>query len=217
MSQEAAFTEYYGLQYQTTNMLLCILLSVIWIIRGYHYYFHAHPAVGACLMVVVSVALILQVYQVWCIVRRPGRSRGEAWRGYMFVADLAACTVAVVLATDSRSVPLTSSGIVHAVHGWFTPFAGFRLSAAFFLHSVNFQCYVIMKMCEGLSGYSWSFRHLVQEVLSLLALNSAVPLLLNIGYEARQRSRFSQKDGAESMKPVWAWIMSLQETGCRRP
>ena len=210
--QEACFAQFYGLQYQSTNLLLCLLLSVIWCIRGYYYYFQTQSTAGSCLAVLSLISILLQLHQIWNLLQYPSTCCSEGWKGYMFVADLLACTVAVILTAGCASAPLTSSAIVYTVHSWFAPFTGFRMSAACFLHVVNIQCYAIMRFCEVFSGDTWSIRSLLLESLMLLAINFAVPMLINIGYEARQRSRFSEKAEHECVKPVWAWILSLQCT-----
>lgn len=129
----------------------------------------------------------------------------------MFMTDLAACTVSVVLTSGSSPAPLTTSTFVYTVHGWCAPFAGFRLSAACRLHAVNFQCYLMMRVSEILSGSPWKANRELAEALCCLMLNCVVPMLLNIGYEARQRSQFSKKDEIEGIKPAWAWILSVQQ------
>lgn len=91
------------------------------------------------------------------------------------MADLAACTASVVLTSGRLVAPLTTSSFVHTVHGWFTPFAGFRLSAACLLHAVNFQCYLMMKVAEIWSGSSWSVGHILGQSICLLMLNCAAP------------------------------------------
>ncbi|KAL3147334.1 hypothetical protein ABBQ32_002817 [Trebouxia sp. C0010 RCD-2024] len=216
--QEARFTEYYGLQYRSTNLLLCLLLNVVWSIRGYHFIYHTEASAGAYCAALSVAAFVLQLYQIRCVVSTPDTSCSERWRGYMYMADLAACTASVVLTSGRLAAPLTTSTFVHTIHGWFTPFAGFRLSAACLLHAVNFQCYIMMKVAEMMSGCSWTVRHLLVETMCLLIFNCAVPMLLNIGYEARQRSRFSHKADVEDIKPAWAWILSVhQRLSSRRP
>ena len=86
------------------------------------------------------------------------------------------------------------------------------MSAACCLHVVNIQCYIIMKFCEVFSGNTWSIKSLMLEGLMLITFNFVVPVLINISYEARQRSRFSEKAENECMKPVWAWILSLEHS-----
>ena len=210
--QEARFTQYYGLQYRSTNLLLCFLLSVIWSIRGYHFYFCEDIQYGAFCAALAVAAFILQFYQIRCFLSVPHDSCcSERWKGYIFVADLAACTMSVVLTSGGLSLPLTTAIFVHTVHGWFTSFAGFRLSAACLVHAVNFQCYLMMRVSEVLSGSPWDARRQLWESLCLLALNCIVPMLVNIRYEARQRSKFSEKDDIEGIKPAWAWILSSQQ------
>lgn len=217
--QEACFTEYYGLQYRSTNLLLCFLLSVIWSIRGYHFYFSTEiPYASSCAALAVA-PFVLQLYQIRCFISVPSDTCcSERWKGYMFVADLAACTVSVILTSGSLSAPLTSSTFVHTVHGWFTSFAGFRLSVVCLLHAVNFQCYLMMRVSEVLSGSPWDARRQFWESVCLLVINCIVPMLVNITYEARQRSKFSDKDDNEGIKPAWAWILSVQQqVNSRRP
>ena len=165
------------------------------------------------------VAFVLQLYQVRSFMSSPcDTCCSERWKGYVFVADLAACTVSVVLTSGSSSTPLTTSSFVHTVHGWFTSFAGFRLSAECLLHVVNFQCYLMMRVSEVLSGSPWNARGQLWDSMCLLVLNCIVPMLVNIGYEARQRSKFSARDDIEGIKPAWAFILSVQQRiNSRRP
>ena len=217
--QEARFTKYFGLQYRLTNLLLCFVLSVIWLIRGYHFYVGVEEPQGMCCAVLALAAFALQLYQIRCFISVPSETCcSERWKGYMFVADLAACTVSVILTSGSSSAPLTTSSFVHTVHGWFTSFAGFRLSAECLLHVVNFQCYLMMRVSEVLSGSPYNARRQLWESMCLLMLNCVVPILVNIGYEARQRSKFSAQDNVEGIKPAWAWILSVQpRQNSRRP
>ena len=69
----------------------------------------------------------------------------------------------------------------------------------------------MMRVSELLSGSPWNARHEIGKSLCFLMLNCVVPMLLNIGYEARQRSQFSTKDEIEGIKPAWAWILSVQQ------
>lgn len=127
----------------------------------------------------------------------------ERWKGYMYMADLAGCTASVVLTSGRLSAPLTTSSFVHTMHGWVIPFAGFRLSAACLLHAVNFQCYLMVKVSEAFSGNPWSVRRLLRDATCLLLFNGVLPMLLNIGYEARQRSRFAKNIESAGGKPTF--------------
>ena len=192
-------------------MLLCILLSVIWCIRGYHYYIRPQAVAGPCLVALSAMSIALELHHIWWIMRQPKACCFEDWKGYMFVADLAACTVAVILTAGRNPVPMTTSVIVHTVHGWLTPFAGFRVSAVCYLHALNMQCFCVMKFSELFTGGSWTVRRFVLDSLLLFVVNAVMPVLINIRYEARQRSKFSEQHGAESMQPVWETILSLQQ------
>ena len=69
----------------------------------------------------------------------------------------------------------------------------------------------MMRASEVLGGRSWTVRGEIRESVCLLILNCVVPMLLNVGYEARQRSRFSEKDDIAGIQPAWAWILAVQQ------
>ena len=183
-------------------MLLCFIQSVTWWIRGYHFCFHTEAVVGRYCTALAVAAFFMQLHQIRHLVLQPGTCCSERWKGYMYVADLAACTASVVLTCGRLSAPLTTSSFVHTVHGWFTPFAGFRSSAACLLHAVNFQCYLMMKVSEVLSGSTWSTRRLLGDSACLLLLNCVLPMLINVKHEARQRFKFAEKAANGGIKPA---------------
>lgn len=180
--------------------MLCLIQILTWGIRGYHFCVYTEAVVGRYCAVLAAAAIFLQLHQVRHLVSQPSICCSERWKGYMYIADLAACTASVVLTSGRLSAPLTTSSFVHTVHGWCTPFAGFRSSAAYLLHAVNFQCYLAMKVSEVFSGTSWSVRRLLGEATCLLLLNCVLPILVNIEHEARQRSKFAEK-AANGIKP----------------
>ena len=68
------------------------------------------------------VAIALHFRLTYHVLNHPGFPASECSNAVVYLADLASCTVTVV-------VTFTSSGVVHTVHGWATAFAGFRLPA----------------------------------------------------------------------------------------
>ena len=209
--QEARVSKVFGLQYRSTALLLTVLLTCIWCIREYHYYFKTQAAAGACLTALSAVSVAVQVHNARYILRDPLSWCSEVTRGYLFVADLTACTAAVVLTANYTPAPFTSSAIVHTVHGWCTPFAGFRLSADCFLHALNFQCFLIMTLCQALQGSKVSIAKLCAECFTLIIFNALLPMAVNVGYEARQPGNFSKQDGCEKAQPLWLRVLSAHQ------
>ena len=149
----------------------------------------------------------------WCILCKPWLWSSEALRGYIFVADLAACTAAVIMTDHQHPPPFTSGVIVHTVHGWCSPFAGVRLSTEFLLHGINFECFLIMRICQWLHGGELHAATFCLDCLKLLGLNSILPLLVNMSSEARLRVQFSKRQHAQGVSHVWLTILYYTSIG----
>lgn len=210
--QESRFSEFFGLKYRSTALLLTLLLTCIWAIRGYHYYFLTDKMAGACLTALAVVSAVLQIHHAWYIIRDPSSWCSESSRGYLFVADLTACTAAVVFTANYAPAPFTSSIYVHSIHGWCTPFAGFRLSADCLLHALNLQCFLIMSFSETLQGSGVSAARLCSNSVKLVLLNAILPMAINLRYEAKHRIQFSKQNGHEQVQPLWLRALSFGES-----
>ena len=165
---------------------------------------------GFCLLVLAAASVLLQAHNTWFILRAPLSWCSEALRGYIFVADLAACTAAVILTGYLNPAPLTSAFVVHTVHGWCTPFAGVRLSADCLLHALNFECFLIMAFCQWLRGDQMQVSQFCFECSKLLVCNAVLPMVINMGSEARLRIDFSKKISTPDLSPLWVNILSFQ-------
>ena len=194
-------------------MLLTLLLSCIWIIRGHHFCVATETTTCFCLMVLTTGSVLVQVINIWYILWEPWHWSSEAMRGYIFVADLAACTADVIMTDHRHPPPFTSGIIVHTVHGWYIPFAGVRLSTEFLLHGINFECFVIVRICHWLYGGELHAATFCLDCLKLLCFNSILPMLVNMSYEARLRVQFSKRQDAQSISPVWLTILSYTSIG----
>ena len=189
-----------------------MLLTCIWIIRAYHYYLERETVTRICLLVLAAAAMLLQAHNTWFILRDPLSWCSEALRGHIFVADLAACTAAVILTANFNPAPLTSAFVVHTIHGWCTPFAGVRLSADCLLHALNFECFLIMAFTEWVHDHQMQLQvsHFCFDCSKLLVCNAVLPMVINMCSEARLRINFSKQYRTPDVSPTWVNILSFQ-------
>lgn len=206
--EEAQFSVFYGLQYRSTYLLQTLLMICIWLIRGYHFYVDVATIQRDCLLVLAFMAVALQSLSFWKIWQNPDYC-SELRKALTFVGDLTLCMIAVLLSGGMGHVPFTTSAIVHSVHGWGSMAGGFRLPAQLLLHLINMECYVLMASQHIAGTGPNGFFRIIGCALGLVIVNSLVPSLINLMYEARQRALFIKKfDLDKQMQPAWAFVLA---------
>ena len=207
--REARFAEFFGVQHRSTELLLTVLMSCIWSIRAYHYYHMVYSVTSTCLTALAIMAVAFQLHLTYFVLKYPGFSASEYAKAHVYLADLTACMMAVLLTANLHPAPYTSSLVVHSVHGWATAFVGFRLSAACWLHTLNLLCYVIMRLQQPGNLAGMSLWGVISNSSQLLACNAVLPMLVNVLYEAKQRAKYVEAiKSREGIKPFWSFVLS---------
>lgn len=206
--EEARFSSYYGSQYRSTYLVQTSLMICIWVIRACHFYRADSSFQRDSLIVLAACAVILHGSNIWEVKGNPATCT-EYRKALGFIGDLTLCMVAVIWSAGIRPVPFTTGTVVHVVHGWGSMAGGFRLSAQSLLHLLNLEAYVLLSS-QGLAGTGLhGCIKMVGGTIALLLVDSVLPIMINLAYEARQRAAYIAKYNLdEDLQAAWAYFVT---------
>lgn len=215
---EADFAGHFGYRCRVPSFLLSTVLGLIWLTRFLSVQVRLVPYRHALSVLCVVMATV-HSFNAVAILRFPAVCCVEARKIKLFVADALACMFTVVVyvgreeltreGLQSSMLLVSSPLVVYSIHGWSLPFAGFRFAADLFLHGLNFQMYVIMRIQQELTRSGpVSFIAVAKSAFAAFCICSLIPLFVNLFYEANIRSSYlTQRRLTQAfMGPFWQTV-----------
>lgn len=216
---EADFAAYFGFRQSQTTFLLSAVMTLVWAARLGSLQNKNVPFV-AMLSAIYTTMIIVHTSVAVTILRNASVCSSETTKAKFWLLDAIACMFTVILFVgreDLKHEPkpslllVSSPAVVYSIHGWSVPFAGFRLVADFFLHALNLQAYITMRVQQ-----EWALGNPI-DVLAVLKTgcivfcNSIIPLLVNLVYEANVRSAFLAQRGLSQQTMPCFWLTVLKK------
>ena len=217
---EADFAAYFGFRQSQTTFLLSAVMTLVWVARFGSLQTKNVPF-GAMLSAVYTTMIIVHTSVAVIILRNASVCSSETRKARIWLLDAMACMFTVILFVEredlrhepKRSLLLVSSPvIVYSIHGWSVPFAGFRLVADLFLHALNLQAYVTMKIQQKwVQGGPIDVLGDLKTGCIVFCFNSIIPFLVNLVYEANVRSAFLAQRGLSQQILPYFWLTVLKK------
>lgn len=217
---EADFASYFGFRCRVPSFLLAAVLTLIWATRLSSLHDAAFPF-RVILSVVFATMTMIHCFTAIAILRNASVCCSESRKAKLLVLNAMACMITVVMFVEREDLGrhgskvsllwVSSPIVVYSIHGWSVPFAGFRFVADIFLHALNLQIYVIMRV-----QHEW-IRPGPADILGALStgfvmfcVDALLPLMLNLFYEANVRSAFLASRGLSQRRLGLFWLKVLK-------
>ncbi len=221
---EAEFAAYFGFRCRVPSFLLSTFMALIWMTGLFSLQTRVIPfRVG--LSSIFAIMAAVHSFNAVTILRNAAVCCSEKTKAKMLVLDALACMFTVVLFVERHELKISgnkpslllvsSPFVVYAIHGWSVPFAGFRFVADLFLHSLNVQIYVIMRIQqEWMRSSPIDYQSAAGRAFSAFCVCSIIPLMVNLFYEANVRSVYLTMRGLphRQLGGFWLYILNYSYT-----
>lgn len=211
-SLESAFRCHWEAMAQSLVALLSLLTGAIWAVALFNIDTHCRWSRALCLVVelICCSAVAAQLYFQVIFRSAPNWRAPELNKAYVFLADLTASMVFVMLVRDLQEVPGGTHVWVYTCHGWAILFLQVTSVSAFHLHALNLFAYVILEtyisyefgLPSSLAGGFGSF-------LTMFTLCGMVPFAANVCCELLSRKAFLNRCGGAHPVVQRQWLASL--------
>lgn len=217
---EADFAAYFGTRQSQTSFLLSAVMALVWTAR-FGSLQNRNVPFAAMLSAIYTTMIVVHTSSAVTILRNASVCSSETRKAKIWILDTTACMLTVILCIGrgdlkhgpKSSVLLVSSPlVVYSIHGWSVPFAGFRLVADLYLHAINLQVYITMKIQqERAQDGPCNVLAVLKTGCVLFCINSIIPLMVNLVYEARIRSAFLAQRGLSQQTLPYFWLTVLKK------
>ncbi len=217
---EAEFAAYFGSRCRVPSFLLSTVMALIWMTRLSSLQTRLVPF-RAALSAIFAILAAVHSFNAFAILCNATVCCSESRKAKVLVMDALACMVTVVMYVERQELAIDGSKssmllvsspfVVYSIHGWSVPFAGFRFVADLFLHTLNLQIYLIMRLQqEWMRAGPADFWAAFTTAIPIFCICSLIPLMINLFYEANVRSAYLTERRLSQRRMGRFWLTILK-------